>query len=237
MSSLIGYTRWHVSHLSARAVLHEPYRRLALRAHENLEQRGVDGHEGTIIDPPRMTAAAFVLILSLSGPSVQGAASSPTSPVDAAAQSYFLFLQGRDLEDAGKIDDAIAAFTQAMALTPKASGLHAELAALYARAGRASDAVAEAQAALALDPADRDAHRILGLVQAAVAEQGSTPSQAASLMTQAIGHLAQAVSGGLRDPAAELTLGRLYVRDRQLSRRASTRCSCFCSARRAIRTR
>jgi predicted Zn-dependent protease len=169
-----------------------------------------------------MTAAAFVLILSLSGPSAQAAASAPASPVDAAAQSYFLFLQGRDLEDAGKVDDAIAAFKQAMALTPKASGLHAELAALYARAGRASDAVAEAQAALALNPADRDAHRILGLVQAAVAEQGSTPSQAASLMTQAIGHLAQAVSGGLRDPAAELTLGRLYVQTGNLQKGIDT---------------
>lgn len=155
-----------------------------------------------------MTAAAFVLTLSLSA---QAAASAPTPAADATAQSYFLFLQGRDLEDAGKIDDAIAAFKQAITLTPKASGLHAELAALYARAGRAGESLSEAQAALALNPNDRDAHRILGLVQAAVAEQGASPSQAASLMTQAIDHLAKAVSGGLRDPSAELTLGRLYV--------------------------
>ena len=33
------------------AVFHEPDRRLALRAHQDFEQRGVDGHEGTIIDP------------------------------------------------------------------------------------------------------------------------------------------------------------------------------------------
>jgi tetratricopeptide (TPR) repeat protein len=158
-----------------------------------------------------MTAAAFALILSLSGPSVQGAAPTPATPTEAAAQSYFLFLQARELEDAGKNDDAIAAFKQAITLAPKASGLHAELAALYARAGNASDAVTEAQAALALNPNDRDAHRILGLVQAAVAERGTPQGQAATLMTQAIGHLAQAVSGGLRDPAAELALGRLYL--------------------------
>ncbi|HUL73674.1 MAG TPA: tetratricopeptide repeat protein [Vicinamibacterales bacterium] len=133
------------------------------------------------------------------------------APSDSLGQAYFLFLQGRSLEEAGKVDDAIATYRQALTLEPKAAEIHAELAGLYARQNKANESISEAQAALAIDPSDREAHRILGLVQAALADQASTQSGAALLRTQAIAHLERVVSPNMRDPLSELTLGRLYV--------------------------
>ncbi len=126
-------------------------------------------------------------------------------------QAYFLFLQGRTLEGAGKVDEAIAAYNQALALTPKSAEIHAELAGLYARQNKATESINEAQAALAIDPTDLEANRILGLVQSALAHQPSAGARAPALMTEAISHLERVVSPNRRDPLSELTLGQLYV--------------------------
>jgi tetratricopeptide (TPR) repeat protein len=155
-----------------------------------------------------MTSIALVLALGLS---VQGAPSAQPAPSAALGQAYFLFLQGRSLEEAGKVDDAIATYRQALTLAPKAAEIHAELSGLYARQNKANESISEAQAALAIDSSNREAHRILGLVQAALSTQASTPSGARLLMTQAISHLERVVSQNIRDPLSELTLGRLYV--------------------------
>lgn len=133
------------------------------------------------------------------------------------AEAYHAFLQGRTAESRGDIAGAVAAYKRAIALAPAASGPHAELAGVYARAGRATESIAEAEAALALDRTDREAHRILGLVQAALADNAPEGARRTQLTNDAIGHLEQALTGA-RDPGAELTLGRLTLGANRLAR-------------------
>jgi tetratricopeptide (TPR) repeat protein len=149
-----------------------------------------------------LLAAGALLTLAL-----QSAQTAPAGLADA----YYFFIQGRTLEGKGDVAGAIAAYKRAAELEPKVSTIHAEMAGLYARAGRAADAISEAELALTLDATDREAHRILGLVQAALADNLRPSARQTELVTQAIGHLEKALDGA-RDPGAELTLGRLEVR-------------------------
>ena len=134
---------------------------------------------------------------------------------DAVAEAYYLFLQSRSLEQAGKVNEAIAALKKAAALVPAAAEIQAELAGVYAREGRVGESVTAAEAALAIDSKNREAHRTLGLVQAAVADVPDYASQAVSLRTQAISHLEQALAVPVSDPASQLTLAKLYVTTKQ----------------------
>lgn len=156
-----------------------------------------------------LTVASVVLSLALQ------------SPAPALADAYYYFLQGRMLEGRGDVPAAIAAYRHAVEIAPDASSIHAELAGLYARAGRAKDALTEGEAAIALDKTDREAHRILGLVQASVAENLPEGAQQTAMMVEAIGHLEQALNNA-RDPGAELTLGRLDVRTDRLAKGIET---------------
>lgn len=131
----------------------------------------------------------------------------PPGP-EAVGQAYFLFVEGRSLEGRGDVDGAVRAFREAIALVPAAAEIRAELAALYARQGRAVEAVSTAREALQIDAGNREAHRILGFVQAALSDR--TGDEA--LRDEALRHFEQARQARVRDPAAELTLGRLYVR-------------------------
>ena len=88
----------------------------------------------------------------------------------AGAASYY-FMLGRHLEGEGKLDEAIAAHKQAIALAPDSAELRAELAGLYARNDRAAEALETAQAALERDPDNQEANRILGTIYAALSEQ------------------------------------------------------------------
>lgn len=133
------------------------------------------------------------------------------------SDAYFYFIQGRTLEGKGDVAGALAAYKHAAELEPRSSTIHAEMAGLYARAGKANEAIGEAETALTLDKSDREAHRILGLVQAAVAEGLPPGAQQNKMMTDAAGHLEQALAGS-RDPGAELTLGRLDVRMNRLDK-------------------
>jgi len=153
-----------------------------------------------------MIVRTLVLLLGVVG---QGTVPPST---DALGQAYFLFLQGRALEDSGDFAGAVAAFRKAAELSPGAADVRAELAALFAREGQADDAIKEALAALAIDPQTPDAHRTLGFVQAELADSTSDLARAAALRKEAIGHLEAVVKNQLSDPGAELTLGRLYVR-------------------------
>lgn len=158
-----------------------------------------------------MIAAGWILAAAIA---VQG-------PVQAAgpdlSEAYFLFLQGRHLEGDGDTAGAVAAYLKALELAPEAAEIRAELAALYARQGRAQDAVAEAEAALRLDDKSREAHRILGFVKSVLADRPGAAAADATLRTDAIRHFERALAGNVRDPGAELTLGRLYVRNRQFT--------------------
>lgn len=138
----------------------------------------------------------------------------------ALGDAYFYFIQGRTLEGKGDVAGALAAFKRAAELEPKSSTIHAEMAGVYARSGKAGDAINEAETALTLDKTDREAHRILGLVQSAVAEGLPPGDRQTQYMTEAIGHLEQALAG-MRDPGAELTLGRLDLRSNRLDKAIS----------------
>jgi tetratricopeptide (TPR) repeat protein len=155
-----------------------------------------------------MMASALLLAAGLA---FQGQAPATPSPTDALAQAYYLFLQGRALEDAGDVPGAIAAYRHAIALEPKAAELHAELSALYARQGQITEAETEAHAALALDSSDPEANRIIGLIQADAVDRTAHAADASKLAADAITHLEYVLADGRRDPAVELTLGRLYV--------------------------
>ncbi len=163
-----------------------------------------------------MTWLAFGLAASLLAQPPQ-TPPPPAPPVTPAAtgDAYFLFIQGRMLEGRGDVAGAIAAYRQAIALVPAAADVLAELAGLYARDGRATEALTEAEAALKIDAANHEAHRILGLVRAALADNAPSTADRDRLVTQAIGHLEQALAGGRRDPGVEISLGRLYVRTSQ----------------------
>lgn len=134
---------------------------------------------------------------------------------DVTAEAYFLFLQGRRLEEEGRIAEAVQSLRRAASLLPRAAEIEAELAGLFAREGRAADAVSAAEAALAIDAANREAHRVLGLVQAAVAADPAYASQAATLVRQAIGHLEKALAGQIVDLQSQLALSRLYSQTNQ----------------------
>ena len=136
----------------------------------------------------------------------------PGAPPDAPATYYFML--GRHLEDADKIDDAIAAHKKAIELEPKSAELRAELAALYARQDRGREALQTAEAALQLDPANHEANRVLGSVYAALSEQrrpfrpGDDPAQ---YPAKAIAALEKSRREAGFDINLELMLGRLYV--------------------------
>ena len=130
------------------------------------------------------------------------------------AEAYYLFLRARQLEGQGDIAGAIAAHRRALQLAPKSAEIHAELAGLLARQNRGSEALAEAQTALAIDPDNREAHRILGFVFTALVDNdagGETSPQAVENARKALTHFEKARANRAGDPAAELTLGRLYV--------------------------
>jgi tetratricopeptide (TPR) repeat protein len=140
-----------------------------------------------------------------------------TAPVADAPAAYY-FMLGRHLEDADKIDDAIAAHKKAIDMEPKSAELRAELAALYARQDRAREALQTAEAALQLDPANREANRVVGSVYAALSEQrrpfrpGDDPAQYSA---KAIAALEKSRRESGFDINLELMLGRLYINARE----------------------
>jgi predicted Zn-dependent protease len=143
--------------------------------------------------------------LLASGALLQGAPQSAPSPL---AEAYFLFLEGRTLEGRGDVEGAVRAYRKAIELAPGAADVHAELAGLYARQGRASESIGEARTAIAIDPDNREAHRMIGFVLATVADQRGD----GAMRDEAIGHFESALVANVRDPAVELTIGRLAVR-------------------------
>ncbi len=138
--------------------------------------------------------------------SAPGATATPSN-----SDAYFLFLQGHMLEGDGDVAGAIDSYKQAIVAAPEAADIRAELAGVYARAGRTSEAVAAALDALKVDAKNAEANRILGLVQATMADSVSDATRQANLVTEAISHLELALADGSHDLSSELALGRLYV--------------------------
>ena len=163
-------------------------------------------------------SAIALVVLSAGGAAAQAVQSSSAQVADAPAAYYFML--GRHLEDADKIDDAIAAHKKAIELLPKSAEVRAELAALYARQDRAREALQMAEAALQLDPANREANRVLGSIYAALSEQrralrpGDDPAQYAG---KAVAALEKSRRDGF-DINLELMLGRLYLGSRDYAK-------------------
>jgi len=161
---------------------------------------------------PILPAIALVLFSAGGARAAQPAKVPPGAVADAPAAYYFML--GRHLEDADKIEDAIAAHKKAIELEPKSAELRAELAALYARQDRAREALQMAEAALQQDPANREGNRVLGSIYAALSEQrrplrpGDDPSQYSA---KAIAALEKSRRETGFDINLELMLGRLYL--------------------------
>ena len=150
---------------------------------------------------------AVLLSVALASPAGQ-----PTEPF-ADGPSYY-FMLGRHLEGEGKLDEAIAAHKQAIALAPGSAELRAELAGVYARNDRATEALDTAQAALERDPANQEANRILGTIYAALSEQGQPVKpgdNVAEYPARAIAALEKARGDRTADLNVDLLLGRLYT--------------------------
>ena len=172
-----------------------------------------------------MRPAILVLLFAIGSAVPARAGQPPARPATPAAPDAartgsttedpaYYFILGRYLEGEGKLDEAIAAHKQAIALAPASAELRAELAGLYARNDRAKEALETAQAALEKDTDNQEANKILGTIYAALSDQrqplqpGDNP---ADYPKRAIIALEKARPEGLFDINIDLMLGRLYA--------------------------
>ena len=156
--------------------------------------------------------SALVLVAALVVSSPPAAAQAPS------ATAYFEFLRGRHLESQGQIVQALDAYRLAAEADPSSAAIHAEMATLNARANRTDEATRAARKALELDPKNADAHWVLGTIFASELEgrleagrSGATPKPS---IEDAIAHLEQARPRRPFDSTLALTLGRLYLAQR-----------------------
>ena len=144
------------------------------------------------------------------------AASSPRGD-DPVAGAYYEFMRGRQLEDTGDVDGAIAAFQRAMKLDPKSADIPAEIAGLYARQSRVREAIDASQAALAINPGHGEANRVLGSIYASLAERdpgGVAPGGGQANYRQlALDHLEKSLASSSPMTAAgvRLTIARIQM--------------------------
>lgn len=151
----------------------------------------------------------------------QRAAAPTTAPPEKVAEAYAQFLLGHQLDETDDAAGAIAAYKRAMELDPLAAEIPAELAGLYLRRNNVKEAMATAEQALKVAPANREANRVMGLLYAALGDDGRAAARrsrasvdADANLTKAIQHLELAIDRavGESDPSVGATLARLYVR-------------------------
>ena len=151
----------------------------------------------------------------------QRAPAPTTAPPEKVAEAYAQFLLGHRLDETDDAAGAIAAYKRAMEFDPLAADIPAELAGLYLRQNKAQEAMATAEQALKVAPANREANRVLGLVYAALADEGRENGarsrasvRADANLTKAIQHLELAIDRavGESDSNVRATLARLYLR-------------------------
>jgi tetratricopeptide (TPR) repeat protein len=161
--------------------------------------------------------SGLLFALWLLAPPSQPPAQVPTPPAaDTAADAEYYFLLGRYLEGNGKLDDAVTALKQAIALAPRNAEPRAELAAFYARQDKAAESMAAAEDALTIDPQNREANRVLGTVLAALVEEGQPVRPGDDVSTyapRAVKALEIARGNdGTEELSVDLALARLYMR-------------------------
>ena len=176
---------------------------------------------------PDMKIVVLVAALGASAPLVAAgqtrqatpsrqATSVPAAP-DRAADAYAQFFQAHVFADAGKVDDAIAAYRRAMALDALSATIPAELAELYFGENRMTDAQAAAEQALTIEDGNKQAHRVLGQVYAGLAgnaqdtRAGRTSQQ--DTIAKAIEHFEKALETPAKQTEIDVRalLSRLYV--------------------------
>src|SRR5262245_42090461 len=168
MSSLIGYTRLHVAHLSAvpfftsvTGVLQFGHARISSSSRSTGMLRLYDTF-ALLWSNSGMKLAVLVAALSVSVPLAaeqargQRQPQAAATPSDKIAEAYNQFLLGHRLEDKDDEAGAIAAYKRAMELDPTAADIPAELAGLYLRQNKVQEAMTSAEAALRIAPLNRE---------------------------------------------------------------------------------
>jgi len=182
-----------------------------------------------------LSTVCLVMTASAAAPSrSSGQSSEPPSartPVATRADdgvAYYEFLRGRHLESLGRPSEALDAYERAAKADPASAQVRAEIAALHARNNRPDEAIAAARQALTLDGNNAEAHWVLGTVFAALTEareeeragsQGRARPPVAGAPKEpvvpgldvVVGHLEKARPQRLYDNSLHLTLGRLYI--------------------------
>src|SRR5258707_13948842 len=191
MSSLIGYTRLHVAHLSAVPFLTSTTGVLQW-GHARISSSSWSTGMARIYDTFRLlwnnSGMKLAVLLAVCGVTislapdaragVQGASRGqrPAPPAasspDKIADAYAQFLLGHRFEENEDETAAIAAYKRAMELDPNAAEIPAQLAGLNLKQSKVQEAMAAAETALKIAPANREANRVLGTVYAALSESG-----------------------------------------------------------------
>src|SRR5258708_8790892 len=225
MSSLIGYTRLHVAHLSAAPFLTSVTGVLQLgqaRISSNSGSTGIHAIYDTFPllwnnSPMKsLIVAAFCVAVPISA----AGQSRVPSATDRPGEAYEQFLLAHRLAEHDDEAGAIAAYKRAMALDPQAADIPAELADLYLQSNKIQEAKAAAEQAAKIEPNNRDANRVLGIVYAALSDsdrqtapRGRGDARPEENLAKAIHHLESAVEPAVgADPHARATLARLYLR-------------------------
>src|SRR5262245_56299691 len=184
MSSLMGYTRLHVSHLSAEPFLTSVTGVLQFGHARISSSSGSTAIAGIYDTFPLLwnnsimkSSVLFLVLLASASPAVAQPAPTPSAK---SAEAYAQFLIGHRLAENEDEAGAIAAYKKAMELDPAAADIPAELSGLYLQQNKIQEAMATAQQALKIEPENREGNRVLGIVYAAMSDTGREPRSRAS---------------------------------------------------------
>jgi len=149
-------------------------------------------------------------------PNAPGPEARADPPEERRADAYYEFMRGLRLEGRGESAAAAAAYRRALESDPDSAEIRATLAGLYARERRLDEAVAIAREALTLEPDNTAAHLVLGMVFSTLSQDDDP--EAAENRGLAITHLERALADQPGELGLALTLGRLYVENREYPR-------------------
>jgi tetratricopeptide (TPR) repeat protein len=133
-------------------------------------------------------------------------AARPSVPAKVAPEARASFERANELRDGGRLDEAAAAYREAIRIDPGFAEARNNLGSVLGRQGRAAEAVEEISKAIEIAPDLSAAHNNLAIV---LAMQGDTE--------QAARHFAQVLRLDPRDTTAHFNLGLLLARQGKLA--------------------